>query len=100
MKIQNGYVKPECGSWLGHYSKYSTDPLTGEKKRRQLAYKIGPVDSMTKTEAKEKLRERMGEEFGLAADNRVSRKWGITTKWRPAREATWRAATRQTNLER
>jgi integrase len=98
MKIQQGYLTKKAGSWLGHFSRWVTDARTGEKKRRQRAFKVGPT-SMTKTKAKEKLRERVVNELGLTADNRVTLEWFITYRWKPGRESTWRDSTKQTNEE-
>jgi hypothetical protein len=47
MKIQPGYLTEESGAWIGHYSKWVLDPRTGEKKRRQLAFKIGALSALT-----------------------------------------------------
>jgi integrase len=98
MKMQGGYLTDESGSWLGHYSRWVVDPLSGEKRRKQESFKIGP-NTMTKTAAREKLRERVVEELGLTADNRVTVGHFIEHRWKPTRESTWRDSTRQTNLE-
>jgi integrase len=99
MKFQAGYVKAECGSWLGHYSKWPIDPLTGQKKRRQVAFKIGPLTKMSKTQARQKLQERIAQELGITADSRASLKWFAEFRWKPMREGTWRESTKQTNEE-
>jgi len=99
MKMQEGYLTQESGSWLGHYTKWIVDPLTGEKKRRQLAFKIGPAATTTKTKAREALRERMVEELGITADSRRTVSWFIEHRWKPQREGTWRDSTKQTNEE-
>jgi integrase len=98
MKIQEGYLTVESGAWLGHFSRWTVNACTGEKKRRQLAFRIGPA-SMTKTAAREKLRERIVSELGLTADNRVTLGWFIEYRWKPTRESTWRDSTKQTNEE-
>jgi integrase len=99
MKSQEGYVTQQSGKWLGHFSRWVTDYKTGEKKRQQRAFVIGPVKQFTKTKAREALRERMVSELGLTADRRVTLEWFITQRWQPMREGNWRASTRQTNLE-
>ena len=71
MKRQDGYLTKESGAWLGHYSRWITDYSTGERKRQQRAFKIGPV-SMTKTQARDKLRERIVSELSITADSRVA----------------------------
>src|ERR1019366_8427958 len=98
MKIQQGYLTVESGSWLGHFSRWTVDAQTGVKKRRQIAFKLGPA-SMTKTAAREKLRDRIVAELGLTADNKVTLGWFIEYRWKPTRESTWRDSTRQTNEE-
>lgn len=98
MKIQEGYLTVESGAWLGHFSRWTVNANTGQKTRRQIAFKIGPA-SMTKTAAREKLRERIVFETGLTADNRVTLAWFIEYRWKPTRESTWRDSTKQTNEE-
>jgi integrase len=99
MKIQQGYLTEESGAWIGHYSKWVLDPRTGEKKRRQLAFKIGALSALSTTEAREKLRERIVEELGLDADSRVTLAGFMESRWKPLREGTWRESTKQTNEE-
>ena len=99
MKIQEGYLTIESGSWLGHLSRWTVNAETGENKRRQIAFKLGAVSAMTKTAAREKLRERIVSELGLTADNRVTLGWFAEYRWKPTRESTWRDSTAQTNAE-
>jgi hypothetical protein len=99
MKIQQGYLTEESGAWIGHFSKWAVDPRTGEKKRRQIAFKVAAIEGMTKTAARELLRDRMVDELGLTADNRVTLEYFITHRWQPKKEVAWRDSTRQTNLE-
>src|SRR5450755_1508337 len=98
MKIQEGYLTKKSGSWLGHFSRWVIDARTGGKRRRQRAFKIGPV-SMKKTTARQKLRERMVSELGLTADNRVTMGWFTEHRWKPTKESTWRESTKRTNEE-
>jgi integrase len=98
MKIQEGYLTTKSGAWIGHFSRWVTDARTGEKTRRQRAFKIGP-SSMKKTTAREKLRDRMVAELGLTADNRVTLGWFAEHRWKPTRESMWRDSTKQTNEE-
>ena len=60
MKAQEGYLTHQSGKWLGHYSRWVTDYKTGERKRQQRAFVIGPVKQFTKTKAREALREQIG----------------------------------------
>jgi len=99
MKFQAGYITTKSGSFLGHYSKWVTDWKTGEKTRIQRAYKIGKLSEMTKTEARQKLQERVASELGTTADGRATLKWFIEHRWKPMREGTWRESTKQTNEE-
>ena len=99
MKSQEGYLTQESGKWLGHFSRWIINYKTGEKKRQQRAFVIGPVKQLTKTAARNALRERVVSELGLTADRRVTLEWFITQRWQPMREGNWRASTRQTNLE-
>ncbi|MGC2794467.1 MAG: hypothetical protein WA899_20780 [Candidatus Sulfotelmatobacter sp.] len=99
MKSQDGYLTQQSGKWLGHFSRWVTDYKTGEKKRQQRAFVIGPVKQFSKIKARDALRERMVSELGLTADRRVTLEWFIKQRWQPMREGNWRASTRQTNLE-
>jgi integrase len=99
VKRQDGYLTRQSGAWLGHYSKWILDHRTGQRKRLQRAFKIGPASSMTKTEAREKLRRRIVEEVGITADSRVTLAWFIEHRWKPLHEGGWRESTKQTNEE-
>jgi integrase len=99
MKRQDGYLTKESGSWLGHYSRWVTDYATGARKRQQRAFKIGPVSSVTKTQAREKLRERIVKDLGITADSRVTVAWFIEHRWKPLREGSWRDSTKAVNAE-
>jgi integrase len=99
MKSQEGYLTQESGKWLGHFSRWVINYKTGEKKRQQRAFVIGPVKQFTKTAARDALRQRMVSELGLTADRRVTLRWFITQRWQPMREGNWRTSTRQTSLE-
>jgi integrase len=99
MKRQDGYLTRKSGAWLGHYSKWILDHKTGQRKRLQRAFKIGPTSSVTRTRAKEKLRERIVQEVGITADSRVTVGWFIEHRWKPLHEGKWRESTAQTNKE-
>lgn len=99
MKRQDGYLTKESGSWLGHYSRWITDYSTGQKKRQQRAFKIGPASTLTKTQARDKLRERIVSELGITSDSRVTLAWFIENRWKPLREGTWRDSTKAVNRE-
>jgi integrase len=99
MKMQEGYLTRKSGSWMGHYSRWVTDYSTGQRTRQQRAFKLGPVSDLTKTQAREKLRERVVRELGLTADSRVTVAWFIEHRWKPLRSGTWRDSTEQTNAE-
>ena len=98
MKRQDGYLTKESGAWLGHYSRWITDYSTGERKRQQRAFKIGPV-SMTKTQARDKLRERIVSELSITADSRVTLGWFIENRWLPLHVGSWRDSTKAVNRE-
>ena len=97
--MQSGYLTKESGSWLGHFTKWILDDETGRRKRVQKAWKIGAVADMTKTEANEKLRERVVEEVGITADGGVTVEWFTEHRWKPLKEGGWRDSTAQTNKE-
>jgi integrase len=97
VKSQEGYLTTKSGKWLGHFSRWVIDPATGEKRRQQRAFVIGAVKSMTKTKARERLRERMVEECGLTQDSKVTFKWFAEHRWKPLWESRWRASTKTTN---
>lgn len=98
MKSQNGYLTQKSNAWLGHYSTWHTDPRTGERKRRQRSFRIAPV-SMSKTEARGKLRERIAAESGVTADGRLTVAWFIENRWKPLHEGNWRDSTKAVNKE-
>jgi integrase len=98
-KLQEGYWTEECGSYIGHYSIWLVDEATGKKKRRQRAFKIGPVKTTTMTAVKLALREAVTKAVGVTADSRVTLRKFVETRWIPLREGEWRDSTRQTNLE-
>jgi hypothetical protein len=97
MKSQEGYLTQQSGKWLGHFSRWVIDYKTGEKKRQQRAFVIGPVKQFTKTAARDALRERMVSEMGLTADRRITLEWFITQRWQPLREGQRRDSTKQTH---
>lgn len=99
MKRQDGYLTRESGSWIGHYSKWPIDPRTGQKTRQQRAFKIGSVSSLTKTKAKDKLRERIVSEMGVTVDGRATFGWFVENSWIPQREGNWRDSTKAVNKE-
>lgn len=99
MKRQDGYLTKESGAWLGHYSRWITDPRTGVRKRQQRSFKVGPISALTKTKARDKLRERIVAELGITADSRVTLDWFIQNRWKPMREAGWRDSTKAVNKE-
>jgi integrase len=98
MKRQDGYLTKESGSWLGHYSRWITDHSTGQRKRQQRAFKIGPA-TLTKTKAREKLRARIVADLGITADSRETLGWFIENRWKPLHEGSWRDSTKAVNKE-
>jgi integrase len=96
-KIQHGTVLKKSGSWVGRYSRWSLDNATGMKKRLQKSFIIGPVDVMTKAEARRVLSKRIEEELHLRADSRSTLAWFIEQRWKPLRESGWRASTKSVN---
>jgi integrase len=99
MKRQDGYLTKKSGSWLGHYSKYILDHGTGQRKRRQLSFKIGPTAITTKTQARDRLRTRIVEEVGITADSRVTLAHFIEHRWLPLHSGRWRDSTKRTNTQ-
>lgn len=99
MKIQRGYVTPKSGAWLGHYSKWVVNPATGIKRRRQIAAKLGPISSLTKTKAREALSKLIVKALGVTGDSRMTVSTFMEQRWQPLREGTWRPSTRATNME-
>jgi integrase len=96
MRTQNGTLTKKAGAWLGHYSRWVQD-TTGEKTRLQKCFRIGSVEEMTKTVARQKLRERIEQEMGLRSDSRVTLVWFIDNRWKPLHESTWRDSTKSVN---
>jgi len=99
LQSQNGWLSEKSGKWLGHYSRWVLDPATGEKKRQKKAFVIAPTKSMTKVEARAKLRERLVEECGLTSDRRITLKGFTESRWKPFWESRWRDSTKETNEE-
>lgn len=99
MKRQDGYLTKESGAWLGHYSRWITDYSTGQRKRQQRAFKIGPISSLTKTQARDKLRERIVKELGITVDSKVTLGWYIEHRWLPSHAGSWRDSTKAVNAE-
>jgi integrase len=99
MKRQDGYLTKQSGAWLGHYSRWVTDARTGKRKRQQRAFKLGAASTLTKTQARDKLRERVVSELGITADSRVTVAWFIENRWKPLREGSWRDSTKAVNKE-
>lgn len=97
MKSQDGYLTNASGKWLGHFSRWIIDHQTGAKKRQQRAFVIGPVSELTKTQARDKLRERLVQELGLKGDGKLTVKGFIEQNWKPLFEGGWRKSTKQTN---
>ncbi len=98
MKRQDGYLTKKSGAWIGHYSRWITDHGTGARKRQQRAFKIGPT-SLTKTRARDKLRERIVSELGITVDSRMTVAGFIENRWKPLREGSWRDSTKAVNKE-
>ncbi|HEY4842639.1 MAG TPA: site-specific integrase [Terriglobales bacterium] len=99
MKRQDGYLTKESGAWLGHYSRWITDHGTGARKRQQRAFKIGQVAALKKTQARDKLRERIVSESGVTADSRLTVAGFIENRWKPLKEGGWRDSTKAVNAE-
>jgi integrase len=99
VKRQDGYLTEKSGAWLGHYSRWITDYSTGQRKRQQRSFKIGPVSTTTKTQARNKLRERIVSDLGITSDSRVTLAWFLEHRWIPLREGTWRDSTKAVNKE-
>ena len=99
VKQQSGYLTKKSGAWLGHYSRWVTDPATGTRKRQQRAFRIGPTSQVTKSQAQNKLRQRVVADHGVTADGKATVGWFITSRWLPLHEGTWRPSTRAVNKE-
>lgn len=99
MKIQRGHLTKKSGKWLGHFNKWVVNAATGVKLRKQKAEKLGPVATMTRTQAKTELQKLLVRELGLTGDSRMTVSAFVTQRWRPLREGTWRTSTAATNKE-
>jgi integrase len=103
MKAQQGYLTRSSGKWLGHYSLWQKNSITGERKRQQKAFVLGFCSEMTKTQARIALRSRIETELALAAPGTEKSElkqspsptlaWFIENRWTPLREGTWRGNT-------
>jgi len=99
MKVQRGYVKPESGSWLGHWSRWPIDPTTGKKRRVQESEKLGSVKVMTKTQAKQELAKLLVKKLGITGDSQTTVKGFAEQRWKVLHEGRWRTSTKATNEE-
>jgi hypothetical protein len=54
---------------------------------------------MSKTQARNKLRERIVSEVGITADSKVTLAWFIENRWLPMHEGSWRESTKAANGE-
>jgi len=97
--VQRGYVKPESGSWLGHWSRWIVDPATGRKRRKQESEKLGPVKEMTKTKAKQELAKLLVKKLGITGDSRMTVRGFAEQRWKVLHEGKWRPSTKATNEE-
>lgn len=98
MKVQRGYVTPESGAWIGHWSRWPIDPITGRKKRVQESEKLGSVKEMTKTQAKQSLARVLVKKLGIAGA-KTTFKGFAEQRWKVLHEGRWRDSTRATNEE-
>ena len=56
----------------GHYSRWILDHKTGQRKRLQRAFNMGPTSALTKTQARENYDTESSKEAGITADSRVT----------------------------
>lgn len=87
-RIQHGWVTPESGSWIGHFRK------NGIPK----AERLGSLKTMTKTEAREALRDIIVKELGIAGDGTLTLAGFIKHNWIPKNESQWRPSSRKAVL--
>lgn len=97
MRMQYGTVLRKYGAWTGRYSRWIVNAATGEKIRLQKSFTIGPVDTITKSEARRLLRVRIERELNLRSDSRITMQHFVETRWVPLRESTWRPSTKSIN---
>jgi len=87
-RIQHGWVTAESGSWIGHFRKDGVPR----------AQRLGAVKTMTKTAAREKLRDIIVKELGVVGDGTLTLAGFIEQKWIPKNESQWRPSSRKAVL--
>lgn len=87
-RIQHGWVTKDSGAWLGHFRK------NGIPK----AERLGEIKTMTKTEAREKLRLIIVKELGIAGDGTLTLAGFVEHNWVPRNESQWRPTSRKAVL--
>ena len=104
MSYQNGTVYPrgkQKKMWYGLYYAYSKN-LEGEEIRKRKIVKLAPKSSMTKIEAREKLKEIIQKTnettIVLATENKVATMdWFVKNRFLPLRRGSWVPATRHSS---
>lgn len=96
---QNGWITEHGKQIYGNFWRYVTDPVTGERKRRQASVPLGRVGTLRKWEAKERLKSLIAEELGPQQsserpDPKTTFRWFVKYRYLPMREGRWHKATK------
>lgn len=96
---QNGWITEHGKQIYGNFWRYVTDPITGERKRRQASVPLGRIGCLRKWEAKERLKSLIAEELGPhqsseRPDPKTTFSWFVKHRYLPMREGRWHKATK------
>jgi hypothetical protein len=94
---QNGWITEHGKQIYGNFWRYVTDPITGERKRRQASVPLGRIGNLRKWEAKERLKSLIAEELGPhqsseRPDPKTTFSWFVKHRYLPMREGRWHKA--------
>jgi integrase len=100
VRVKQGTLVQENGSWYGKWSKQVFDPATGRSKRKQCFKVIGPTKGMSEKKARLLLRDAITGDAGLTGDGSMTFKSFIQSVWLPLHEGQWRPSSKETILQR
>jgi integrase len=87
-RIQHGWLTKDSGAWLGHFRKNG----------KPTAERLGDAKVISKTEAREKLRDIIVKELGIVGDGTLTLDGFIKAHWLPLNESQWRPSSRDAVL--
>jgi integrase len=100
VRVKQGHLTQECGSWIGHWSKQVFDPTSGRTRRKQLAKVIGPTKGISEKKARLLLRDLITEDAGLTGDGAITLESFTKSVWIPLHQGQWRPSSKETILQK